>query len=140
MQGDTRAPRIERVQGATWNTPTQISFNIDPAHTWPASHGRIWWLTIGPISLSVTIPEFGSSPILAVIGGFAADDRSKSGLTGLTIDYGSALDTIETLLSKLQALTSFCRAAPRPASDVSRSNGKRRILRMSPLTAAPAIC
>jgi hypothetical protein len=110
--------------GSTWNAPTKISFNIDPAHTLPASNGRNWWLTIGPISFSVTIPEFGSSPILTIIGGFAADDRSKPGLTGLTIDYGSALDTIKTLLSKLQALTSFLPGGAGAGLDVSLSNGK----------------
>ena len=45
--------------GNTWNKPTKISFNVDPAHTLPASNGRNWWLTIGPISFTVTIPEFG---------------------------------------------------------------------------------
>jgi hypothetical protein len=110
--------------GSTWTTPTQISFNIDPAHMLPASNGRDWWLTIAPISFSVTVPEFGSSPILTIIGGFAADDRSKPGLTGLTIDYGSALDTIKTLLSKLQALTSFLPGGAGAGLDVSLSNGQ----------------
>ncbi|MCB8882693.1 hypothetical protein ACELLULO517_20785 [Acidisoma cellulosilytica] len=110
--------------GSTWKAPTEISFNIDPAHMLPASQGRNWWLTITPISFAVTVPEFGSSPILTIIGGFAADDRSKPGLTGLTIDYGSALDTIKTLLSKLQALASFLPGGLGAGLDVSLSNGK----------------
>ncbi len=110
--------------GSTWNAPTQISFDVDPAHTLPASNGRNWWLTIAPISFSVTVPEFGSRPILTIIGGFAADDRSKPGITGLTVDYGSALDTIKTLLSKLQALTSFLPGGAGAGLDVSLSNGQ----------------
>ncbi len=110
--------------GTTWNSPTTISFNIDPAHTLPASKGRDWWLTIGPISFAVTVPEFGASPILTIIGGFAADDRSKAGLTGLTIDYGSALDDIKNLLSKLQALTSLLPGGAGAGLDVSLSDGK----------------
>ena len=110
--------------GSTWKKPTQISFNIDPAHTLPASNGRNWWLTIGPASFAVTIPEFGSDPILTIIGGFAADDKSKPGLSGLTIDYGAALDTIKTVLSKLQALASFLPGGLGAGLSVSVSDGK----------------
>ena len=110
--------------GSTWKKPTQISFNIDPAHALPASNGRNWWLTIGPASFAVTIPEFGSDPILTIIGGFAADDKSKPGLSGLTIDYGAALDTIKTVLSKLQALASFLPGGLGAGLSVSVSDGK----------------
>ena len=110
--------------GNTWNKPTKISFNVDPAHTLPASNGRNWWLTIGPISFTVTIPEFGSSPLLTIVGGFAADDRSKPGLTGLTIDYGAALDTLKSIFSKLQALASFLPGGLGAGLDVSLSNGQ----------------
>ena len=102
--------------GSTWNKPTKISFNVDPAHTLPDSNGRNWWLTVGPISFAVTIPEFGQSPLLTIVGGFAADDRSKPGLTGLTIDYGAALDTLKSIFSKLQALASFLPGGSAPAS------------------------
>ncbi len=110
--------------GSRWNKPAKISFNVDPAHTLPDSNGRNWWLTIGPISFSVTVPEFGPDPILTIVGGFAADDRSKPGLTGLTIDYGAALDTIKTILSKLQALASFLPGGLGAGLDVSLSDGK----------------
>jgi hypothetical protein len=110
--------------GSTWNKPTKISFNIDPAHTLPDSNGRNWWLTIAPLSFSVTIPEFGSSPLLTIVGGFAADDRSKPGLTGLTIDYGAALDTLQSIFSKLQALASFLPGGLGAGLDVSLSNGQ----------------
>ena len=110
--------------GSTWNKPTKISFNVDPAHTLPASNGRNWWLTIGPLSFTVTIPEFGSSPLLTIVGGFAADDRSKPGLTGLTLDYGAALDTLKSIFSKLQALASFLPGGLGAGLDVSLSNGQ----------------
>jgi hypothetical protein len=110
--------------GSTWNKPSKISFNVDPAHTLPASNGRNWWLTIGPISFTVTIPEFGPSPLLTIVGGFAADDRSKPGLTGLTIDYGAALDTLKSIFSKLQALASFLPGGLGAGLDVSLSSGQ----------------
>ena len=107
-----------------WTTPTKIIFNIDPAHTLPDSHGRNWWLTIGPISFAVTVPEFGADALLTIIGGFAADDHTKPGLTGLTIDYGSALDTLKSIFSKLQALASFLPGGLGAGLDVSLSGGK----------------
>ena len=113
--------------GGVYNKPTDISFNIDPAHTLPASNGRNWWLTIGPASFAVTIPEFGPSPILTIIGGFASDDKSKPGLSGLTIDYGTALDTIKSILSKLQALASFLPGGGGADLSVSVSDGKLTI-------------
>ena len=110
--------------GNIWNKPTTISFNIDPAHTLPYSHCRNWWLTIEPISMAVTIPDFGSDPLLTIIGGFAADDRSKPGLTNLNIDYGAALDTLKSIFSKLQALASFLPGGAGAGLDVSLSDGK----------------
>ena len=107
-----------------WNKPATISFNIDPAHTLSDSKGRNWWLTIGPISFAVTILEFGSDPLLTIVGGFAADDRSKPGLTGLNIEYGKALDTLKTIFSKLQALASFLPGGLGAGLDVSLSNGR----------------
>ena len=111
-------------QSGNWTTPTKIIFNIDPAHTLPDSHGRNWWLTIGPISFAVTVPEFGAEALLTIIGGFAADDHTKPGLTGLTIDYGSALDTLKSIFSKLQALASFLPGGLGAGLDVSLSGGK----------------
>ena len=116
--------KVELVYADPSGNPTTISFNIDPAHTLPASHGRNWWLTIGPISFTVTIPEFGAAPLLTIVGSFAADDRSKPGLTGLTIDYGAALDTLKSVFSKLQALASFLPGGLGAGLDVSLSNGQ----------------
>jgi hypothetical protein len=104
--------------------PTSISFNLDPAHTLPDSNGRNWWLTISPISFAVTVPEFSSDPLLTINGGFAADDRSKPGLTNLTIDYGTALDTLKSVFSKLQSLASFLPGGLGAGLDVSLSEGK----------------
>lgn len=100
-----------------WSKPTRISFNVDPAHTLPDSNGRNWWLTIEPISFVVTIPTFGAAPLLTIVGGFAADDRSKPGLTNLTIDYGAALDSLKTLFQQIADLGELpagrCRRGPR---------------------------
>lgn len=124
IYADTGGGQTGSGAATKWNKPTKISFNIDPARTLPDSNGRNWWLTIAPISFSVTVPEFGSDPILTIVGGFAADDRSKPGLTGLTIDYGAALDTITNILSKLQALASFLPGGLGAGLDVSLSDGK----------------
>ncbi len=107
-----------------WSAPTKIVFNLDPAHTNPQGNGRNWWLTIEPISFAVTIPEFGSDPLLTIIGGFAADDRTKPTLTNLNIDYGSALDTLKSIFSKLQALAGFLPGGAGAGLDVSLSGGK----------------
>ncbi|HKM64350.1 MAG TPA: hypothetical protein VJY39_17855 [Acidisphaera sp.] len=106
------------------STPSAIVFNIDPAHTLPDSHGRNWWLTIGPLAFAVIIPEFGSDPLLTIVGSFAADDVSKPGLTGLTIDYGSALNTLKSIFSKLQALANFLPGGVGAGLNVSLSDGK----------------
>ena len=107
-----------------WTKPTTIDFAIDPAHTLPQSNERDWWFTIGPISFAVTVPEFGSDPLLTIIGGFQADDKTKPGLTGLTIDYGAALDTLKSIFSKLQALAAFLPGGGGAGLDVSLSDGK----------------
>ena len=61
---------------------------------------------------------------MTIVGGFAADDRSKPGLTGLNIEYGKALDTLKTIFSKLQALASFLPGGLGAGLDVSLSNGR----------------
>jgi hypothetical protein len=108
----------------TQGQTAQLDFNIDPAQTLPASNGRNWWLTIGPIAFTVTVPQFGNTPILTITGKFAADDRSKPGLTGLQIDYGAALSDIQSLFSKLQALASFLPGGAGVGLDVSLSSGQ----------------
>ncbi len=107
-----------------WNAPTKVIFKLDPAHTQPDSDGRNWWLTIGRISFAVSVPEFGADPLLTIIGGFAADDRTKPTLTGLTLDYGPALDTLKSIFSKLQALAAFLPGGAGATLDVSLSGGK----------------
>jgi hypothetical protein len=106
-----------------WTTPTVIDFALDPAHKIQAS-GPDWWFTIGPASFAVTVPEFGADPLLTIIGGFRADSRTKPGLSGLTIDYGSALDTLKSIFSKLQALAAFLPGGGGAGLDVSLSGGK----------------
>lgn len=113
----------KNVNGA-WNKPTVIKFNIDPTETLLGSNGRRWWLTIEPISFAVTIAEFGADPLLTIIGGFAADDRSTPGLTGLTIDYGAALGALTDLFENLQALGSLLPGGLGAGLDVSLSDGK----------------
>ena len=105
-------------------TPTTINFNLDPAHTSPNSNGRNWWLTIGPISFTVTVPAFGPDPLLTINGEFAADDQSTPGLTKLTVEFGSALDTLQSIFNNLQALASFLPGGVGAGLDVSLSNGK----------------
>jgi hypothetical protein len=110
--------------GSTWNNPTVIQFAIDPAHSLPQGNGRDWWFSIAKVSFAVVIPEFGADPLLTIIGGFEADNQSKPGLTGLTVDYGSALDTLKSIFSKLQALAAFLPGGGGASLDVSLSNGQ----------------
>jgi hypothetical protein len=110
--------------GSTWNNPTVIEFAIDPAHSLPDGNGRDWWFSIATVSFAVVVPEFGSDPLLTIIGGFEADNRSKPGLTNLTVDYGSALDTLKSIFSKLQALAAFLPGGGGANLDVSLSNGQ----------------
>lgn len=105
-------------------TPATINFNLDPAHTSQNSNGRNWWLTIGPLSFTVTVPAFGQDPLLTINGEFAADDQSTPGLTKLTVEFGSALDTLQSIFNNLQALASFLPGGAGAGLDVSLSNGK----------------
>jgi hypothetical protein len=107
-----------------WNNPTVIQFAIDPAHSLPQNNGRDWWFSIATVSFAVVVPEFGSDPLLTIIGGFEADNRSTPGLTGLTVVYGSALDTLKSIFSKLQALAAFLPGGGGAGLDVSLSNGQ----------------
>jgi hypothetical protein len=84
---------------------------LDPAHTMLDGAGRDWWFSIQQVSFAVTIPEFGPDPLLTIVGGhnqngvivggFEADNKTKPGLSGLVIDYGSALSTLQSIFSKL---------------------------------------
>ena len=112
-------------QNPTTIEPTTINFNLDPAHTSPDSHGRNWWLTIGPLSFTVTVPQFSATdPLLTINGEFAADDQNTPGLTKLTIDFGSALNTLQAIFNNLQALASFLPGGAGAGLNVSLSNGK----------------
>ena len=116
-----------------WKAPTKIVFALDPAHTMPDGAGRDWWFSIQQVSFAVTIPEFGSDPLLTIVGGhnqngvivggFEADNKTKPGLSGLVIDYGSALSTLQSIFSKLQALADFLPGGGGAGLDVSLSDG-----------------
>ena len=109
---------------ASNNKPTNVVFALDPAHTMLDGAGRDWWFSIEKISFAVAIPEFGADPLLTIIGGFEASNKGKPGLSGLTIDYGEALNTLKSIFSKLQALAAFLPGGGGAGLDVSLSDGK----------------
>ena len=83
-----------------------------------------WSLTIGTLSFLVTVPTFGTTPILTITGGFKADEHTKAGLTDLNVQMGDALSVVKGVFSRLQTLAQFLPGGAGANLDVALSNGK----------------
>ncbi|MBV8967600.1 MAG: hypothetical protein JO331_00875 [Verrucomicrobia bacterium] len=104
----------------TLSTPkaAELVYSVDSAAS-PS-----WSLSIGTLSFLVTVPVFGSSPILTITGGFAADEHTKAGLTNLNVQMGDALSVVKNVFSDLQALAQFLPGGAGANLDVALSDGK----------------
>ncbi|MBV8099188.1 MAG: hypothetical protein JOZ31_08520 [Verrucomicrobia bacterium] len=98
--------------------PAALTYSVD------SSASPSWSLTITNLSFLVTVPVFGPSPILTITGGFAADEHTKAGLTGLNVQMGDALSIVKDVFSDLQALAQFLPGGIGANLDVALSDGK----------------
>jgi hypothetical protein len=65
---------------------------------------------------------------LTIIGGLKADDQHAPTLSNLNLVYGSALSSLKSIFSKLQALANFLPGGAGAGLDISLSDGKLTVL------------
>jgi hypothetical protein len=83
-----------------------------------------WTLSIKTLSALVTVPAFGSDPVLTITGGFYGDEHTKPGLTNLNVTFGSALAIVQNVFSDLQALAAYLPGGAGANLDVAVSGGQ----------------
>lgn len=83
-----------------------------------------WTLSIKTLSALVTVPAFGSDPVLTITGGFYGDEHTKPGLTNLNVTFGSALAIVQNVFSDLQALAAYLPGGVGANLDVAVSGGQ----------------
>jgi len=111
--------------------PTVITLTIDPT-----SSPR-WSISITPLSLLVTIPSISSDPLLTIIAGFNADpnpaayidgfigdENTKPHVTNLNVQFSGALDVIQAVFSRIQAIASFLPGGKAAGLKIALSDGK----------------
>jgi hypothetical protein len=120
---DTGVITITLVYGNTLQPePARLVYHVDSALS-PS-----WTLSLGPLSFQVTVPAFGTEPVLTITGGFYADEHTKPGLTGLNVTLGGALSAVQAVFSDLQALASFLPGGVGAGLDVAVSDGKLTVI------------
>lgn len=111
--------------------PTVITLIIDPT-TSPR-----WSISITPLSLLVTIPTISSSPLLSIIAGynsnpdpalyvdgFIGDENTKPHVTNLNVQFSGALDVIQAVFSRIEAIASFLPGGKAAGLKIALSDGK----------------
>jgi hypothetical protein len=109
--------------------PTIITLIIDPTAS------PRWSISITPLSLLITIPSLSSKPLLSIIAGFHADpanyvdgfvgdENTKPHVTNLNVQFSSALDVIQTIFSRIQAIASFLPGGKAAGLKIALSDGK----------------
>jgi hypothetical protein len=99
-------------------TPTTLTYTVD------SSASPSWSLSIGPLSFVVTVPIYGSDPLLIITGGFHADEHTNAGLTDLNVQLGNALSIIKSVFSDLQGLAQYLPGGAGANLDIALSNGR----------------
>jgi hypothetical protein len=98
--------------------PAQLTYTVD------SSASPSWTLSVGPLSFLVTVPLFGSSPVLTITGGFYADEHTNAGLTNLNVQMGDALSAVKSVFDKLQTLAQYLPGGAGAQLEIALSNGK----------------
>jgi hypothetical protein len=109
--------------------PTRITLIIDPTAS------PRWSISITPLSLLVTIPSLSSDPLLTIIagfdadsatyvGGFVGDENTKPHVTNLNVQFSGALDVIQTVFSRIEAIASFLPGGKAAGLKIGLSDGK----------------
>jgi hypothetical protein len=105
------------------NAPTKLTYNLDPAAA------KRWSFEIDNLSFLVFVPQFSvSDALLTIIGGMVADDQTKPTLSNLNLVYGSALDTLKSIFSKLQKLAQFLPGGTGAGLNVALADGKLTVI------------
>ena len=99
-------------------TLAQLDYTVD------SSASPSWTLSLKTLSFQVTVPAFGSDPVLTITGGFYGDENTKPGLTNLNVTFGSALSAVQTVFSDMQALAAYLPGGVGADLDVAVSDGK----------------
>jgi hypothetical protein len=107
-----------RDAGGNAKAPTKLTYTLDPAAA------KRWSFEIDNLSFLVVVPEFSSDPLLTIVGGLVADDQTAPTLSNLNIVYGSALDSLKSIFSKLQTLAQFLPGGVGAGLNISLSNGR----------------
>ena len=107
--GDTTQPQP---------TLAQLDYTVD------SSASPSWTLSLKTLSFQVTVPAFGSRPVLTITGGFYGDENTKPGLTNLNVTFGSALSAMQSVFSDMQALAAYLPGGVGADLDVAVSDGK----------------
>jgi hypothetical protein len=97
--------------------PTTLTYKVD------SSASPSWTLSIERFSLQVTVPLFGSDPLLTITGGFYADEHTKPGVTGLNVQFGGGLSIVKQVFSALQTLAQFLPGGASADLDVALADG-----------------
>lgn len=109
--------------------PTKITLIIDPTAS------PRWSISITPLSLLVTIPSLSPDPLLTIIagfdadptayvGGFVGDENTKPHVTNLNVQFNGALDVIQTVFSRIEAIASFLPGGKAAGLKIALSDGK----------------
>lgn len=108
--------------------PTRITLSIDPTAS------PRWSISISPLSLLVTIPTISTDPLLTIIAGFSgdgtyvdgfvADENTKPHVTNLSVQFSGALDVIQAVFSRIQAIASFLPGGKAAGLKVALADGK----------------
>jgi hypothetical protein len=97
--------------------PTTVTYAVD------SSAVPSWSLSVERFSLQVTVPAFGSTPLLTITGGFYADENTKPGFTELNVQFGGGLSIVKNVFSALQTLAQFLPGGASADLDVALSDG-----------------
>jgi hypothetical protein len=105
------------------NAPTSLTYTLNPAGS------PRWSFDIENLSFMVYVPAFSTTDaLLTIIGGLKADDQHAPTLSNLNLVYGSALSSLKSIFSKLQALANFLPGGAGAGLDISLSDGKLTVL------------
>jgi hypothetical protein len=115
-----------KIDADTHNRGVPIPTSVD-VHITPGADPS-WSISLEPLSLILVTP-FGdqNDPILRVVGGAKADSKTAPTLTSLDVQYGGALEIVQTVFSKLAEIANSLPGAPFARLAVSFSHGKLTI-------------
>jgi hypothetical protein len=115
---------ITLAYGDTTKTPPTLA---ELVYTVDSTASPSWTLSLQTLSFQVTVPAFGSDPVLTITGGFYGDENTKPGLTNLNVTFGSALSAVQSVFSDLQALAAYLPGGVGADLDVAVSDGRLTI-------------